>query len=84
MNRQRVKIEVDESSGFCFGVTAAINKAEAELAVHGKLYCLGDIVHNSDEVNRLRMKGLVTITHADLAKLHDVSVLLRAHSLIAA
>ena len=79
MNLQRVKIEVDESSGFCFGVTAAINKAEAELAVHGKLYCLGDIVHNSDEVNRLRMKGLVTITHADLAKLHDVSVLLRAH-----
>lgn len=79
MNHQRVKIEVDESSGFCFGVTAAINKAEAELDVHGKLYCLGDIVHNSDEVNRLRMKGLVTITHADLAKLHDVSVLLRAH-----
>lgn len=72
-------IEIDESSGFCFGVTTAISKAEDELAKTGKLYCLGDIVHNSDEVERLRSIGLVTITHDDMAKLHDVKVLLRAH-----
>lgn len=71
--------EIDESSGFCFGVTTAISKAEDELAKSGKLYCLGDIVHNSDEVERLRSIGLVTITHEEMARLHDVKVLLRAH-----
>lgn len=72
-------IEIDENSGFCFGVVTAICKAEEELANTGKLYCLGDIVHNSDEVERLRKKGLVTITHDELASLHNVKVLLRAH-----
>lgn len=79
MKKPEVVIEVDDKSGFCFGVTAAISKAEDELAEHTTLYCLGDIVHNSDEVERLRAKGLDTITHSDLAGLHNVSVLLRAH-----
>ncbi|MDE5902631.1 MAG: 4-hydroxy-3-methylbut-2-enyl diphosphate reductase [Muribaculaceae bacterium] len=72
-------IEIDEASGFCFGVVTAIRKAEEELDKSGHLYCLGDIVHNAAEVERLRRKGLVTITHADLESLHDVKVLLRAH-----
>lgn len=72
-------IEIDKDSGFCFGVVTAIRKAEEELASSGSLYCLGDIVHNSDEVERLRNKGLRTITHTDLRRLKDVSVLLRAH-----
>lgn len=73
------KIEIDPNSGFCFGVVTAIAKAEEELAKSGHLYCLGDIVHNSDEVERLRRCGLVTITHEQFAELHDVKVLLRAH-----
>lgn len=73
------KIEIDKNSGFCFGVVTAIRKAEEELDKSGRLYCLGDIVHNAAEVERLRRKGLVTITHDDLEKLHDVKVLLRAH-----
>ncbi len=72
-------IEIDSDSGFCFGVTAAIRKAEEELERGRTLYCLGDIVHNSDEVNRLRDKGLITISHAELESLHGVKVLLRAH-----
>lgn len=72
-------VEIDRESGFCFGVVTAIRKAEEELARGAELYCLGDIVHNSDEVDRLRNKGLTTITHADLAKLHNTKVLLRAH-----
>ena len=72
-------IEIDKDSGFCFGVTAAIGKAEEQLAADGALYCLGDIVHNSDEVERLQAKGLRTITHEQLAGLRDVKVLLRAH-----
>lgn len=74
-----VSIEIDNDSGFCFGVVTAIKKAEEELAKSGKLYCLGDIVHNSDEVERLRNKGLITITHEEMAQLRDVKVLLRAH-----
>lgn len=73
------RIEIDADSGFCFGVTAAIQKAEEELLTGKTLYCLGDIVHNSDEVERLRQKGLITITHEQMAQLHDVKVLLRAH-----
>lgn len=72
-------IEIDRNSGFCFGVVTAINKAEEELRQGATLYCLGDIVHNSDEVERLRAKGLVTITHQDMTRLSDVKVLLRAH-----
>ncbi len=74
-----VKVEIDEGSGFCFGVVTAIRKAEEELSKSGRLYCLGDIVHNSAEVERLRKKGLITISHEELEQLHDVKVLLRAH-----
>lgn len=72
-------VEIDEKSGFCFGVVTAIRKAEDQLQADGSLYCLGDIVHNSNEVERLQACGLKTITHDDLAQLHDVKVLLRAH-----
>jgi len=74
-----ILIEIDNKSGFCFGVVNAINRAEEELTNHKPLYCLGDIVHNSHELERLRKKGLVTINHEELKKLHDVNVLLRAH-----
>ena len=72
-------IEIDNGSGFCFGVTTAIRKAEEELNKTGHLYCLGDIVHNTAEVDRLASRGLETITHEQLEQLHDVKVLLRAH-----
>ncbi len=72
-------IEIDKGSGFCFGVTTAISKAEEELNKSGHLYCLGDIVHNTAEVDRLASQGLETITHEQLEQLHDVKVLLRAH-----
>ena len=72
-------IEIDKGSGFCFGVTTAIRKAEEELEKTGHLYCLGDIVHNTAEVDRLASRGLETITHEQLEELHDVKVLLRAH-----
>lgn len=72
-------IEIDDHSGFCFGVVTAIDKAEAELLRSGSLYCLGDIVHNASEVERLRLRGLDTITHADMKSLRDATVLLRAH-----
>ena len=74
-----ISIEIDSKSGFCFGVVTAIHKAEEELLKTGQLYCLGDIVHNSDEVERLRNKGLITITHEEMKQLHNVKVLLRAH-----
>ena len=73
------KVEIDEGSGFCFGVVTAINKAEEELTKGGTLYCLGDIVHNSREVERLKAMGLITINHEEFNRLHDVKVLLRAH-----
>ncbi len=72
-------IEVDKESGFCPGVVSAIRKAEGELQTRPQLYCLGDIVHNSQEVKRLEEQGLVTISRDDLANLHDTKVLLRAH-----
>ena len=74
-----IQIEIDSGSGFCFGVTTAIKKAEEELAQGNTLYCLGDIVHNGMECDRLRNMGLITINHDDMRKLHDVKVLLRAH-----
>ena len=79
MDDSKLKIEIDEGSGFCFGVTTAIKKAEEELANGEVLYCLGDIVHNGMEVQRLEDKGLITIDHDQLRKLHNVKVLLRAH-----
>ena len=74
-----IQIEIDEGSGFCFGVTTAIKKAEEELAQGKTLYCLGDIVHNGMECERLREMGLITINHDEMRELHDVKVLLRAH-----
>ena len=84
-----LQIEIDSGSGFCFGVTTAIKKAEEELSSHPSpvkgicnpctLYCLGDIVHNGVECERLRQMGLITINHEEMARLHDAKVLLRAH-----
>ena len=74
-----MQIEIDNGSGFCFGVTTAMKKAEEELAKGGKLYCLGDIVHNGMEVERLHEAGLITIDHEEMKELHGVKVLLRAH-----
>ncbi len=72
-------IEIDSGSGFCFGVTRAIGKAEEELTAGRQLYCLGDIVHNGREVQRLQALGLTTIDHSQFASLRDARVLLRAH-----
>jgi 4-hydroxy-3-methylbut-2-enyl diphosphate reductase len=74
-----IQVEIDNGSGFCFGVTTAIKKAEEELAEGKPMYCLGDIVHNGMEVERLTAMGLITINHEQLKDLHDVKVLLRAH-----
>ena len=73
-----MKVTIDDNSGFCFGVTTAIQTAERELQ-KGKLFCLGDIVHNGQEVERLDQLGLETIDYDDLRTLHNVRVLLRAH-----
>ncbi len=74
-----MEIEIDSNSGFCFGVVTAINKAEEELSKEGNLFCLGDIVHNSMEVERLSRKGLVSIDHERFFSLRNEKVLLRAH-----
>lgn len=73
------KTEIDSKSGFCFGVVNAIKKAEEELAKGTVLYCLGDIVHNNLEVERLTKLGLRIIDHQEFAELKNVKVLLRAH-----
>ena len=73
-----MQVTIDSGSGFCFGVTTAIKKAEEELQ-KGVLYCLGDIVHNGQEVQRLADMGLETIDYDDLRTLHNARVLLRAH-----
>jgi len=74
-----MNIEIDTGSGFCFGVTTAIRKAEEELAQSESLYCLGDIVHNGRECERLKRMGLITVEHSNLGNLHDTKMLLRAH-----
>ncbi|MEP7170023.1 MAG: 4-hydroxy-3-methylbut-2-enyl diphosphate reductase [Bacteroidota bacterium] len=74
-----MKITIDPSSGFCFGVVFAIQMAEDELDRSGTLYCLGDIVHNNMEVERLTAKGLKIINHDEFKQLHDCKVLIRAH-----
>ncbi len=74
-----VEVEIDKNSGFCFGVVNAIECAEKELRESDTLYCLGDIVHNSSEVERLQNKGLITIDHQELPQLKGVKLLLRAH-----
>lgn len=72
-------IEIDKKSGFCFGVTKTIARAEEELRKGGALYCLGDIVHNALEVERLSKLGLITINLEQFKNLKNVRVLLRAH-----
>ena len=66
-----IKVEIDEGSGFCFGVVTAIHKAEEELAKGETLYCLGDIVHNSREVDRLKTMGLITINREEFKQLKN-------------
>lgn len=72
-------VNIDQNSGYCFGVEFAIKMAEDEMAESGPLYCLGDIVHNTMEVNRLKEKGLKVIDKEDLRKIKNARVLIRAH-----
>jgi 4-hydroxy-3-methylbut-2-enyl diphosphate reductase len=74
-----LQVTIDGDSGFCFGVVYAIDMAEEILAEQGYLYCLGDIVHNDEEVERLKAKGLRIISHDDLPSLENEKVLIRAH-----
>lgn len=74
-----LKVEIDSNSGFCFGVVYAIQMAEDILDETGELYCLGDIVHNDEEVTRLKNKGLKIINHEEFDVLRDATVLIRAH-----
>ena len=74
-----MQVTIDAKSGFCAGVTGAIRRAENELQQTGQLYCLGDIVHNGQEVKRLEQLGLETIDYDDLRTIHNARVLLRAH-----
>ncbi len=74
-----IKVEIDQNSGYCFGVEFAIQMAEDELHESGKLYCLGDIVHNDMEVKRLNAKGLEIIDKDQLKSISDSKVLIRAH-----
>ena len=76
---RKMKVEIDGGSGFCFGVTRAIEKAEKELGSGSKLRCLGDIVHNGRECSRLESLGLVTIDHDGLSRMDGGKVLFRAH-----
>lgn len=79
MGEYNLQVTIDQDSGFCFGVVYAIDMAEEILAQDGYLYCLGDIVHNDEEVERLKAKGLRIIDHETLKTLHDEKVLIRAH-----
>jgi len=74
-----VEVTIDSESGFCFGVVKAIQCAEQELLQTTELYCLGDLVHNNLEMERLKTLGLRTIEHKDFAHLKNSTVLLRAH-----
>ncbi|MDP1677454.1 MAG: 4-hydroxy-3-methylbut-2-enyl diphosphate reductase [Bacteroidota bacterium] len=74
-----MKVTVDNNSGFCWGVVRTVDIAEQELAETGKLYSLGEIIHNPVEIERLEAKGLHTIRHDDLKNLKDAKVLIRAH-----
>lgn len=76
---KNLNVSIDQNSGFCFGVVYAIQLAEDQLEEDGKLYCLGDIVHNDLEVERLKKKGLRIIDHEELTKLKGEKVLIRAH-----
>ncbi len=74
-----MKVNIDKNSGFCWGVVRAIDFAEEELGKTGKLYSLGDIIHNPQEIDRLADKGLKTVSHKDLENIKDAKVLIRAH-----
>jgi 4-hydroxy-3-methylbut-2-enyl diphosphate reductase len=74
-----LQVTIDSNSGFCFGVVYAIEMAQDMLDEHGYLYCLGDIVHNDEEVNRLKLKGLRIIDHDTFRELKNERVLIRAH-----
>ncbi len=74
-----MNVVIDHQSGFCFGVENAVDIAECELRTHGTLFCLGDIVHNEQEVDRLQKMGLRIISHETLKELHNTRVLIRAH-----
>src|SRR5690606_24082800 len=74
-----LQVTIDGNSGFCFGVVYAIDMAEEILEEDGYLYCLGDIVHNDEEVERLKARGLRIISHDELPDLHGEKVLIRAH-----
>lgn len=74
-----LQVTIDQESGFCFGVVYAIEMAEEILDEQGYLYCLGDIVHNDEEVERLKEKGLKIINHDDLKSIKNERVLIRAH-----
>lgn len=74
-----MEINIDQRSGFCFGVINAIKVAEEQLQQHGNLYCLGDIVHNNKEVERLKEMGLEVISHQEFEQLKNARVLIRAH-----
>ena len=74
-----MRVEIDDKSGFCFGVVRAIDKAERALADYGTVYSLGDIVHNRIEVQRLERLGLRTVTHADMPALGGRRLFIRAH-----
>ena len=79
MSMKHLQVQIDDHSGFCFGVVYAIEMAEEILEEQGHLYCLGDIVHNDEEVSRLTRKGLKIIDHGDLHLLTNEKVLIRAH-----
>ncbi|TWR25058.1 4-hydroxy-3-methylbut-2-enyl diphosphate reductase [Mucilaginibacter achroorhodeus] len=79
MGSYNLQVTIDQDSGFCFGVVYAIDMAEEILAEDGYLYCLGDIVHNDEEVERLKAQGLKIIGHEDLKNLRNEKVLIRAH-----
>ena len=74
-----MEVRIDDNAGYCFGVVKAIGAAEEELSRKGALYCLGDIVHNSAEVERLKSEGLEVIDHRRLEQLSGCRVLIRAH-----
>lgn len=77
--KYNLKVTIDQDSGFCFGVVYAIDMAEDILAEDGYLYCLGDIVHNDEEVNRLKAMGLKIISHEDMVNIKNEKVMIRAH-----
>jgi 4-hydroxy-3-methylbut-2-enyl diphosphate reductase len=79
MEDYKLQVTIDQDSGFCFGVVYAIDMAEEILEEDGYLYCLGDIVHNDEEVDRLKAKGLRIIDHEELKNLRNEKVLIRAH-----